>query len=91
MRIAASPLATEVFNEGETGASPKNTPRRAEATFIDSSVASILVGNPSDETATWKRKIHYPNEYVEAKMPRDKGGETRQSWLTSLVKWFTPW
>lgn len=50
--MVASPVATDVFNEGETGASPKNTSKSAEPTFGDSIVASVLVGNPSDETAT---------------------------------------
>lgn len=40
------PLATEAFKVGETGLSPRNTSKRAEATFVDSIVASTVEGNP---------------------------------------------
>jgi len=45
-------LATEDFNVGETGESPKNTSNRADVTLPDSIVASTFVGNPPDETET---------------------------------------
>ena len=48
----ARPLAVEVFKDGETGVSPKNTSKSAEVTFADSIVASTLEGIPSDETQT---------------------------------------
>lgn len=44
--------ATEAFKEGETGLSPRNTLKRAEATFADSIVASTVDGNPFEETET---------------------------------------
>lgn len=50
--MAAKPLATEAFKEGETDASPKNTSNSAKVTFSDSIVASDPDGNPSDETET---------------------------------------
>ena len=46
------PSATEAFMEGETGLSPRNTLKRAEATFADSIVASTVDGNPFEETET---------------------------------------
>lgn len=52
MSIAANPLATESFNEVETGAFPKKTSKRENETFPDSIVASVLEGSPSDETLT---------------------------------------
>lgn len=55
LRFVANPLATEAFKERETGASPKKTSKRAEATCSDSIVASTLEGiSPSDETLTYK-------------------------------------
>ena len=52
LRIVAKPLAAEVFKDGETGVSPKNTSKSAEVTFADSIVASTLEGIPSGETQT---------------------------------------
>lgn len=46
------PSATEDFKEGETGLSPRNTLKRAEATFADSIVASTVDGNLFGETET---------------------------------------
>lgn len=46
------PSATEAFKEGETGLSPRNTLKRAEATFADSIVASMVDGSPFEETET---------------------------------------
>lgn len=52
LSIVATPLETEAFKEGETGASPKNTSKRAKATFPDSIVAFTEDGRPSEETQT---------------------------------------
>lgn len=53
LRFVANPSATEAFKEGETGASPRNTSKRAEATVPDSIVASTPEGiSPSEETQT---------------------------------------
>jgi len=46
------PSATEAFKDGETGLSPRNTLKRAEDTFSDSIVASIVDGSPFEETET---------------------------------------
>lgn len=54
LRIVAKPLETESFKEGETGAFPKNTSKRARVTFPDSISASTLDGSPFEETQTWK-------------------------------------
>lgn len=51
-RLIANWLATEDFNVGETGESPKNTSNRADVTLLDSIAASTPVGNPPDETET---------------------------------------
>lgn len=52
LRIVAKPLETESFKEGETGAFPKNTSKRARVTFPDSISASTLDGSPFEETQT---------------------------------------
>ncbi|RYQ96250.1 hypothetical protein Ahy_B08g091934 isoform E [Arachis hypogaea] len=46
------PSATEAFKEGETELSPRNTSNKAEATFVDSIVASTADGRPCEETET---------------------------------------
>lgn len=52
LRNTARPSTTEDFKEGETGALPRNTSKRANVTFCDSIVATASDVNPSDETAT---------------------------------------
>lgn len=53
-RAAANPLEAEFFNDGETGLLPRNTSKRANATFDDSIVASTEEGIPSDDTQTYE-------------------------------------
>lgn len=52
LRTIANWLATEDFNVGETGESPKNTSNKADVTLPDSISASTSFGNPPDETET---------------------------------------
>lgn len=67
LRIVASLLAIETFSEGETGASPKNTSKRAKVTFVDSILASTPDGIPFDDTQTWKSQHNSQNYYVEGR------------------------
>ena len=52
LRTIANWLASEDFNVGETGESPKNTSNRTDVTLPDSTAASTSFGNPPDETET---------------------------------------
>lgn len=63
-------MATDALSVGETGSPPRNTSKRADATFGDSIVASTEEGIPSKESETFKISIKKSNKLELRKLRR---------------------